>query len=167
MRILPVWTLVVGLLTVAAPLAAQEASPSPTRPRAEELRRRARERVAERLQQELGLSGDQMRRLRTTVGVYGGRRRVLEARARVVRQSLAGQLRARPPASPDSVARLMDEWAALRVRYAESFREEQSELASYLDPVQRARITLLRERLGNRAREFHGRRSSRDHRMVR
>ncbi len=46
----------------------------------------------------------------------------------------------------------------LRVRYAESFREEQSELSKYLDPVQRARLTLLRDRLVNRAREFRGRR---------
>jgi hypothetical protein len=53
----------------------------------------------------------------------------------------------------------------LRVRYAESFREEQAELARYLDPVQRARIMVLRERLVERGREFRGRRPFMDRRV--
>lgn len=56
---------------------------------------------------------------------------------------------------------------ALRVRYAESFRQEQAELSKYLDPVQRARLTLLRERLVSRAREFRGRRPLLQRRMDR
>jgi hypothetical protein len=67
-------------------------------------------------------------------------------------------------ASRDSVARLTDELVDLRVRYAESFREEQAELARYLDPVQRARIMVLRERLVERGREFRGRRPFMDRR---
>ena len=67
-----------------------------------------------------------------------------------------GQLRPGVAAVPDSVARLTDDLVEIRVRYAQSFREEQAELSKYLDPVQRARVTLLRERLTNRAREFHG-----------
>jgi hypothetical protein len=46
----------------------------------------------------------------------------------------------------------------VRVNYAESFRSEQREMAQYLDPVQRAKITLLRDRLLNRAQEFRRRR---------
>ena len=70
-------------------------------------------------------------------------------------------------AAPDSVARLTDDLMALRVRYAESFRQEQAELSKYLDPVQRARLTLLRERLVSRAREFRGRRPLLQRRMDR
>jgi hypothetical protein len=165
MRYPMVWTLGIALVVAAAPVEAQEQAPA--RPRTEELRRRVRERVAERIQQELDLTDDQVRRLRATVGTYGGRRRELESRQRAIRQTLARQLRPGESTSPDSVARMTDELMALRVRYAESFREEQAELARYLDPVQRARVTLLRERLANRARDFEGRRSYRERRMER
>ena len=156
MRTLWGLALVVTLAGLAVPAHAQE--PAPGRPRVEELRRRVRERVAARIQQELNLTPDQMQRLRGTVGTYAGRRRDLEARQRLLRESLGGQLRPGMAASPDSVAWLTDQLIEVRVRYAESFRAEQREMAQYLDPVQRAKIMLLRERLGNRARELHRRR---------
>ncbi len=151
----------IGVLTLlmalaATPLHSQE--PGVARPRVEELRRRVRERFAERVQQDLNLTSDQMRQLRGTVGKFGGRRRDMESRQRTLREALSGQLRPGIGASPDSVARLTDELMGLRVRYAESFREEQAELARYLDPVQRARILVLRERLLERGRKFLGRR---------
>ena len=147
------------------PVLAQDSAPA--RPRAEELRRRIRERFAERIQEDLQLSDAQMQRLRTTVGTYAGRRRDFERRQDAVRRDLSAQLRPGIAASKDSVAKLTDELMALRVRYAESFRQEQSELATYLDPIQRARLTLLRDRLVNRAREFRGRRPAYEGRMDR
>jgi hypothetical protein len=99
-----------------------------------------------------------MQRLRTTVGAYAGRRRDLEARQRDLRRALGGQLRPGVAATADSVARLTDELLDVRVRYAESFREEQRQLARYLDPVQRAKLMLLRDRLTNRAQELRRRR---------
>jgi hypothetical protein len=138
--------------------------PGPERPRLEELRRRVRERYAERVRQELDLTDDQMRRLRATVGSFAGQRREMEARQRDLRTALVEQLRPGVAASRDSVARLSDELTTLRVRYAESFRTEQGEMARYLDPVQRARITLLRERLLQRAQEFRPRRPFLDRR---
>ena len=161
MRYSTIWVLA-ALVTVAAPARAQE--PAPTRPRLEELRRRVRERFAERIQQDLSLNADQMRQLRVTAGTFAGRRRDLEARQRALRNALAGQLRPGLAASPDSVARLTDELMALRVRYAESFRDEQAELAEYLDPVQRARLTILRDRLVQRAQDFRHRRPFLDRR---
>jgi hypothetical protein len=150
-----------GVLTLlmvlaVAPLHSQE--PGAGRPRLEELRRRVRERFAERVQQDLNLTNDQMRQLRGTVGKFGVRRRDMESRQRTLREALAGQLRPGLGASPDSVARLTDELMGLRVHYAETFRDEQSELARYLDPVQRARILVLRERLLERGKGFLGRR---------
>lgn len=151
----------VGALTLlmalaAAPLHSQE--PGGGRPRLEELRRRVRERFAERVQQDLSLTNDQMRQLRGTVGKFGGRRRDMESRQRALREALAGQLRPGVGASPDSVARLTDELMGLRVHYAETFREEQGELARFLDPLQRARILVLRERLLERGKGHLGRR---------
>ena len=152
---------IVGTLTLlmalaAAPLHSQE--PDVGRPRLEQLRRRVRERFAERVQQDLSLTNDQMRQLRGTVGKFGGRRRDMESRQRTLREALAGQLRPGVGASPDSVARLTDELMGLRVHYAETFREEQAELARFLDPVQRARILVLRERLLERGKGHLGRR---------
>ncbi len=151
------WMLAITILLLAAagPVRAQEPG---GRPRLEELRRRVRERYAERVQQELNLTPDQMRRLRLTVGGFADRRREMEARQRELREGLRRQLQPGIAAAPDSVARLTDELTDLRVRYAESFRAEQRELAQYLDPVQRAKITLLRERLVNRAQELRRRR---------
>jgi hypothetical protein len=151
----------VGALTLlmtlaAAPLHSQE--PGAGRPRLEELRRRVRARFAERVQEDLSLTNDQMRQLRGTVGKFGVRRRDMESRQRTLREALAGQLRPGIAASPDSVARLTDELMGLRVHYAETFREEQAELARYLDPVQRARILVLRERLLERGKGPPGRR---------
>jgi hypothetical protein len=88
----------------------------------------------------------------------------MEARQRSLRTALVQQLRPGIAASRDSVARLSDGLADLRVRYAESFRAEQGEMARYLDPVQRAKITLLRERLLQRAQEFRRRRPFLDRR---
>jgi hypothetical protein len=117
-----------------------------------------RERFAERVQQELDLNPDQMTRLRATAGTFAAQRRQLESRQRVLRDALAGQLRPGVAASQDSVARLTDSLLALRVRYVESLRTEQGEMAAYLDPVQRARLLVMRERLFDRAREFRHRR---------
>jgi len=157
MRTLWSLALAVALIGLAVPARAQQATPE--RPGMEEMRRRIRERVAERIQQELNLTPDQMQRLRATVGTYANRRRELQARQRTLREALGGQLRPGIAAMPDSVARLTDELADIRVHYAESFRAEQREMAKYLDPVQRATIMLLRDRLANRAQEFRRRRA--------
>ena len=156
MRTLWGMALVVTLVGLAMPVQAQE--PAPGRPRLEELRRRVRERFTARIRAELNLTPDQMQRLRGTVGTYAGQRRELEASQRSLREALGGQLRPGVAANPDSVARLTDELMDVRVRFAESFRSEQRELARFLDPIQRAKITLLRDRLTNRARELRRRR---------
>ena len=105
------------------------------------------------------ISGSTMRRCsgcgRRWARMRAGGVRWSDGKARSERPRRAAPARGSPP-SPDSVARLTDELMALRVRYAESFRQEQAELATYLDPVQRARLTLLRDRLVNRARDFRG-----------
>jgi len=152
-----------SLLTAIAVLAAvtpqaRAQQPTPAQPRVEELRRRVRQRLSERIQQELKLRPDQMGRLRATVGDYAGRRREIQARQRELRQALAEQLRPGIAAIPDSVGRITDELMTLRVNYAESFRAEQRDMAKYLDPVQRAKLMLLRDRLLNRAQEFRRRR---------
>jgi hypothetical protein len=155
MRTLWGLALVVTLVGLAMPVQAQE--PAPGRPRLEELRRRVRERVAARIREELNLTPDQMQRLRGTVGTYAGRRRELEASQRRLREALGGQL---APAWPRirTVCPTHGRADGRPRALAESFRSEQRELARFLDPIQRAKITLLRDRLTNRARELRRRR---------
>jgi hypothetical protein len=152
------WYLMVALCVAATSAWAQERAPA--RPRVEELRRRFQERLASRVQEELALSDAQMTRLRATVHEYGGRRRQMEAEQRRLRQGLVAQLRPGVAADRDSVARMLEGLTNLRVRYAETYRAEQREMAEYLDPVQRARLTGLRDRLLQRVEEFRERRET-------
>ena len=158
MRHLTRWAVCCLALAVPPRLAAQEPEAPGGTPRAEALRERVRERFAQRVQQELDLTPEQMDRLRATAATYAGERRDLELHQRTMRDALARQLRPGAAAAQDSVARLTDSLLALRVRYAESFQAEQAELARYLDPVQRARLWVMRERLLVRARELRHRR---------
>jgi len=143
------------LTTVGAPLAAQD-STAPG-PRALALRHRIEERFAARIQEQLGLSNEQMTKLGATTMKFGGRRRDLEGRQLAIRRAMELQLRPGIAANRDSVAKLMDNLLGGRVAYAQTYRDESSELKTYLDPVQRAQLMTMRERLLRHARQFRER----------
>ena len=143
MRRLILWCALVALSAVPA-LAQQPTGPESRR---EELRRRLEERFALRVQEELGLSTDQMSRLRSTSREFAGRRRALEAQQRDLRRALADQMRPGVAADKDSVAKLTDGLVDLRVDYATTLKEEMAQLGKFLDPVQRAELLVVRERL--------------------
>ena len=152
--------LVAVMLTVgAAPLRSQQEDS--VRPRREELRRRLDERFASRVREELGLTDQQSARLRQTASTFAGRRRELEARQRSVRSALESQLQPGIAANRDSVARLTDALVDMRTAYAQSFRDEHREISRFLDPVQRGRLYLMRERLMKRVHEVRGERFGR------
>jgi Spy/CpxP family protein refolding chaperone len=139
------------LLAVSAgPLLAQ-ADSGPTRgPR---VRERIEHRFAERLRHELDLTDEQAARLREVAQENGRRRRELRLRERTLRAALEEQLREEAKADQDSVLRLTDDLLALRVEYAESWRQEMGDL-DFLTPAQRARLMVLRERLLHRVHEM-------------
>jgi Spy/CpxP family protein refolding chaperone len=141
---------VVLLAVSAGPLLAQ-ADSGPTRgPR---VRERIEHRFAERLRHELDLTDEQAARLREVAQENGRRRRELRLRERTLRAALEGQLREEAKADQDSVLRLTDDLLALRVEYAESWRQEMGDL-DFLTPAQRARLMVLRERLLHRVHEM-------------
>ncbi|HTS89584.1 MAG TPA: hypothetical protein VMG41_13920 [Gemmatimonadales bacterium] len=140
------------LVAVARPAAAQEGEPDPAA-RALELRRQIEDRFTARVQEELRLSDQQAARMRDVVGGYFVKRRSLEAEERRARQSLAGELRPGIAANKDSVARFTDQLLDVRVRYAQSYKDEVRDLSAFLDPVQVAQFLILRERLLDRIRE--------------
>jgi Spy/CpxP family protein refolding chaperone len=147
-------SLVVVLAFAAGGLGSVSAQdPDTTRPRAQELRERIEERFSQRVQEQLGLTDEQTTKLRATSREYGDRRRALEARERDLRVALTGQLRPGVAANQDSVARLTKSLVDLRVDYAKTWRDEMSDL-SYLTPVQRAQLYVMRDRLLQRVQEI-------------
>jgi hypothetical protein len=152
--------LAAALTLGAAPAAwSQHDSAGPGR---EEMRRRIDEHFATRVRQELGLNDDQATRLRATGTTFGGRRRELESRERALRDALDAQLRPGVAANRDSVSRLTDDLVEMRAAYARTFLDEHKEVSKFLDPVQRARLYMMRERLMRRAHEVRGERRGRD-----
>lgn len=143
--------LAVAILGLALPLAAQD--PDPPGPRAGELRRQIEERFTARVKEDLGLDERQTSRLREVVGSYFLKRRNLEADERRLRQLLASELRPGVAANKENVGRLTEQLLDNKVKYVESYRDEVRELATFLDPVQRAQFLILRERLLDRIRE--------------
>jgi hypothetical protein len=141
------------LILSCAALAALSTMPAlaqqPTAPesRRDELRRRLEERFALRVQEDLNLSTDQMSRLRSTSREFAGRRRELEALQRNLRRALADQMRPGVAADKDSVAKLTDALVDLRLDYARTLKDEMTQLGKFLDPVQRAKLLVFRERL--------------------
>ncbi|HEY7028466.1 MAG TPA: Spy/CpxP family protein refolding chaperone [Gemmatimonadales bacterium] len=135
---------------LVSPLAAQDLSDDP---RASDLRRQIEERFTARVKEELALTDQQTTRMKSTVRDWFLKRRDMEDENRQLRDAMAGQLRPGVAANKDSVAKLTDAMLDLKVRYAQSFKDEIKEMSAYLDPVQRAQFMVLRERLLERVRE--------------
>lgn len=159
--------MVLGCIVLAAaggPLAAQ--SGRDTASRSSELRARIEQRFADRVKQELHLTEDQATRLKAIAMENGSRRRELRRREWELRSALDRQIRddaASTIAAQDSVARLTRDLLDLRVEYAESWRREMGGL-TFLTPVQRAKLLVMRERLLQRAHEMHDERRGLRHR---
>jgi hypothetical protein len=126
--------------------------------RADSLRHRIEERFAERAQEKLGLTNEQTAKLRATSQEFGARRGELRNRGERLRAALEAQLQPGIAANQDSVAKLTDAMIELRMAEAQASREEVRQQSRYLNPVQRARLYVMRERFAHRVREVHGRR---------
>ncbi len=133
-----------ALVGTAQPVHAQDSAASPEV--TAQLRQRIEARFTERVKLELGLDDAQTAKLKAVAGDWFTKRRAMEGEERDLRQALAGQLRPGVAANSDSVTRVVSRLLDLKVRYAESYREENKELG-FLTPVQRAQYYALRERL--------------------
>jgi hypothetical protein len=147
------------LASTAGPALAQEPGP----PQGTQLRERIEHRFAEHIRQELNLTDEQAARLKQVAKENGARRRDLRLRERALTGALDGQLSAGANADQDSLVRLTRDLLDLRVKYEESYRDEMKKL-SFLTPMQRARLMVMRDRLIHRVHEMRGdRRGFRDH----
>jgi len=156
--------LVLLILTPLHVALAQRADSTPGQ-RPDSLHQRMGDRFAARVQQELGLTNDQAAKLRASSQTYGARRRELRSKEIALREALAAQLRPGVAANQDSVTKLTDALLDLRVSSAQTSRDEMKDMAKYLNPVQRARVLLIRERMLRRFEEGHSRDAMRGHRM--
>ncbi len=155
MRSAYLWSLVL-VLTPFGVAGAQRADT--TSGRRDSLRHRIEERFAARAQEELGLTNEQATKLRATSQQFGARRGELRGRGQQLREALTAQLRPGIAANQDSVAKLTDAMIQLRTAEAQISRDEIKEQSKYLNPVQRARLYVMRERFAHRVKEIHGRR---------
>ena len=136
-----------ALLAAAASLPAQQDSSMGYRAM---LMQRIQDRFAARVQEELGLTDAQTSKMRQSTTKWFGFRSDLDAQQRQLRQTLAAQLRPGVAANQDSVSRLISQLMEIKVRYAESFKQESGEMSAYLTPVQQAQYFIMRERLLDR-----------------
>lgn len=155
MRSAYLWSLLL-VLTPFGLAGAQRADT--TSGRRDSLRLRIEERFAAQAQEELGLTNEQATKLRATSQQFGARRGELRTRGQQLRDALTAQLRPGIAANQDSVARLTDAMIQLRTAEAQISRDEVKEQSKYLNPVQRARLYVMRERFAHRVKEMHGRR---------
>ena len=155
MRSAYLWYLMLAL-TPFGVAGAQRADTSSVR--RDSLRHRIEERFAARAQEELGLTNEQATKLRATSQQFGTRRAELRTRGKQLREALTAQLRPGIAANQDSVAKLTDAMIQLRTAEAQISRDEVKEQSKYLNPVQRARLYVMRERFAHRVKEVHGHR---------
>jgi Spy/CpxP family protein refolding chaperone len=127
------------------PMLAQDSAQGP-RMGSAEMRQRIEERFTERVKTELGLTDEQTTKLKEVASGWFDKRRAMEGEERNLREALQGQLRPGVAANSDSVTRIVNQLLDLKVKYAESYREENKQLG-FLTPVQRAQYYSLRERL--------------------
>lgn len=145
--------LLLSLLLLAGagtPLLAQEPDTPPGGPA---LRDRIERRFSQRIKEELELTDQQATKLKEVAKENGSRRRELRRRERALYAAIDRQLEAGEQADQDSVARMTREMLDLRVEYAQSLRDEMGKL-TFLTPVQRARLMVMRDRLLHRVHEM-------------
>lgn len=152
--------LVVMLALLTLPFAIAEAQGRGGAVRGDTVGRDMRAAFARRVQQVLGASDEQMRRLAPINRRFEDQRRAMLLDERAVRGELRRELRA---ATPDEakVGQLLDRLFASQRRRLELVEQEQRELAAVLTPSQRARYLVLQQEVRRRVegmRQERGRR---------
>jgi hypothetical protein len=115
--------------------------------RSQQLRAQIEQRFGQRVQVELGLTDQQMDRLRAAERNSRDRRQAFNDREQDLRRAVGEQLKPGVAANADSLSRLLDAIAANHVARAQEEQQELRELAQFLTPVQRARLLIMRQRL--------------------
>lgn len=122
----------------------QDSGPPPDRAALEE---RVRQRFAQVLRNRLGLTDEQMTKVRDVNLKYAGRRRTLLDQERDIRMSLREAIVAADSSNQQPVAKLLDRMMTAQRQRIDLLEQEQKDLSSVLTPLQRASYMGLEEQL--------------------
>lgn len=149
--------LAVLMLTTSAVVVPAQQPAAPVRPG-----RAAVERLAAAVQRQLGLTTEQATRLRASTREFAAERDRLNRDERVVRLELRAAVMAGDSTNQPRIARLLDDLVRVQRRRVDLLANEQTELASFLTPLQRARFLALQERALRAAQQARARREGRE-----
>jgi hypothetical protein len=121
------------------------------------LEQRVRQRMAAVVQQRLGLTADQMRRLGDVNRDMEGQRRQLNQQERELRTGLRAEVMRGDSANQDRVARLVDQLIEVQRRRIDLVSREQRALAAFMTPTQRAQYLAIQDQLRRRMEDMRGR----------
>ncbi len=155
-------TLMLALLLATATVAEAQNRPRQERSSAAErdsLEARVRERMGRMLKEQLGLDDEQVRRLQATNRRFEGQRRALFEQERDARGALRRELQRGDSTRQDRVSTLLDQLMQLQRQRFDLVEAEQKELATFLTPVQRARLYGIEEQMRRRMDEMRERRA--------
>lgn len=142
------------LAGVAAPvLRAQETPPPPPADR-DLLEQRVRQRMAQVIQRQVGLTDEQMRRLGVANRKFEQQQRDLFVRERQVRLGLRDELALADTSRQAQVSRLIDQMLQIQRQRVDLLEAEQRELATFMTPQQRARYFGMQEQIRRRVEEM-------------
>jgi Spy/CpxP family protein refolding chaperone len=151
----------ISVLSIA-PMSSGEAQPPRGRgermpPDRAQLDRRLREGLATVVQRQLALNDDQMRQLAEVNQRYEVRRRELVRRERETRIAMRRELMGQAAPNEDRVAQLLGESSRIQRERLELIESEQSDLARFLTPSQRAKYLGIQEQMRRRIEEMRDR----------
>jgi periplasmic protein CpxP/Spy len=116
----------------------------------QQLEQRVRTGMARVVKQRIGLTDDQMSKLRVASTRYDARRRDLVRAERKQRVALRAQVLAGQNADQAQVAASLDGLLQIQKQRIDLQIEEQRQLAEFMSPVQRARYAALQEQIRRR-----------------
>ena len=121
-----------------------------------QLEARFRQQFARVVQQRVGLTNEQMARLRPMNQRHAQQRRALQTEERSARVSLQRVLRNPDLADSAEVSRLLRQLVDAQKRRAALLEAEQRELATIMTPLQRARFMALQEQVRRQVEQRRG-----------
>ena len=140
--------------------AARADSATAASPERRQLERRLHDRVMSVVRDRLNLTPEQVEKLGATNERYEQQRRALAQRERSLRLELRTQLRRADSADQKRVAELLDQTMQAQQERLDLYRKEQSDLAAFLTPVQRAKYMGLQEQMRSRVDDLRRKRSA-------
>ena len=141
-------------LLVFATTAIAQGRPEPSRAQRDSLEARVRTRMDQVLRTQLGLNDEQVQKLRATNRQFEGQRRQLFEQERRVRGELRAAIELGDSTQDTRIGPLLDRTMQIQRERLTLQEAEQRELATFLSPLQRAKLFGLEEQMRRRMQEM-------------